>query len=300
MSADGEYIEPLFKSPAKGNTNTASTTSKQVVVASTAVVKTATASKAIVNPPVVTAPVVNRPMMKKIVASTPVNPSPPQPPQQLPLQQLPLQQLQQQTVIQTTEESLITESHDLITVGDSQYGGGSIEAVIRQQQEWQELADATPRVQSMASYSGGNGGGDGAANTRSGQWNLVMAAADNGTNATNGRSNTPSINERLSHFRSDGNDYEVSNIHTLDQLCRAMKLGSPTYELRPSRVGAEGIFDGRIVFTPPNVKGGGPKKVPNLPAGVGEVYDVFTKKAAREKIAQSVLQYLNQNMWGTA
>ncbi|KAL1899431.1 hypothetical protein Sste5346_002828 [Sporothrix stenoceras] len=279
MSADGEYIEPLSKSPAKGIANA----TKKIVVA----------SKPVVNKPVASAAVVGKPVVNNTVASIPVKQSLPRPLKQVPPQQ--------QTVIQTAEASLVTESHDLITVGDSQYGGGSIEAVIRQQQEWQQLAEATPRVQSMASYAAGGGGNGGETNTgRSGQWNLVMAAADNGTNATNGRGNPPSVNERPSHFRSHGNDYEVSNIHMLDQLCRAMKLGSPTYELRPSRVGAEGIFDGRIVFSPPNAKGGGPGKVPNLPAGVGEVYDVFTKKAAREKIAQSVLQYFNQDMRGTA
>lgn len=164
------------------------------------------------------------------------------------------------------------------------------------------------RVQSMASYAG-RGAVAGAANTRSSSWNLVMAAADNGITATNGRG-TPGANGNSNGngngagrhsppFRSDGNDYEVSNIQMLDSLCKVLKLGSPQYELVPSREGAEGIFNGHIVFQPPNAKGGGPGRVPVLPAGVGEVQNVFTKKAAREKIAQSVLHYLNQNMWSS-
>ncbi|KIH92191.1 hypothetical protein SPBR_02852 [Sporothrix brasiliensis 5110] len=151
-------------------------------------------------------------------------------------------------------------------------------------------ATSSPTPQPMASWAGGG------ASVNAGSWNLVMAAADRGITATNvvgGRGNISSFSERPSHAWSDGNDYEVSSIQQLDSLCKALKLGSPTYNLVPSGEGAEGIFSGRIVFSPLSTKGGGTSVARTLPEGVGEVHNVFTKKAAREKMAQSVLRYLN-------
>lgn len=208
--------------------------------------------------------------------------------------------LLQSTVIRATEASKLTASHQLSQTAGSFNGSTAAEGINVQQQ--QTPTTSSSRIQSMASWGGG-------ANTKSSSWNLVMAAADNGIGATNvlggangsssGRSNTAGVNERLSHFQSDGNDYEVSNTHLLDSLCKVLRLGSPTYELVPSREGAEGIFSGRIMFSPPSTKSGGNGTALVLPEGVGEVHDVFTKKAAREKIAQSVLQYLKKNMLGS-
>ena len=223
--------------------------------------------------------------------------------------------LLQSTIISPAEASKPTASHQPSQSSTSFNGSIAAERVNiqqqqqqkqqQQQQQWPTPAAPSSRIQSMASWAGG-------ANTKASSWNLAMAAADNGTSATNvlggvngsdgsttGRSNTTGVSERLSHFRSDGNDYEVSNTHLLDSLCKVLKLGSPTYELVPNREGTEGIFSGHIVFTPPSAKGGGSGTAPVLPEGVGEVHDVFTKKAAREKIAQSVLQYLKKNMLGS-
>ncbi|KJR87843.1 uncharacterized protein SPSK_07660 [Sporothrix schenckii 1099-18] len=131
------------------------------------------------------------------------------------------------------------------------------------------------------------------------EWRLgraeEQASPDQGITATNvvgSRGNMSSFSERPPHSWSDGNDLKVSSIQQLDSLCKALKLGSPTYNLVPSGEGAENIFSGRIVFSPLSTKGGGTSVGRTLPEGVGEVHDVFTKKAAREKMAQSVLRYL--------
>lgn len=157
-----------------------------------------------------------------------------------------------------------------------------------------------PNVLSMASWRAGTG-----AVAKRSSWKPVLSAADNGISTTNtlngpnGKGGNNGRSEKLSQFRGDGDEYEdVSNLQRLDALCKMLKIGSPSYELETRNDGTEGIFSGRIVFPSSSSKGGS-GIVPALPDGVGEVRDVYTKKAARERIAQSVLQYLLKNILGS-
>ncbi|CAK7202629.1 hypothetical protein SEUCBS139899_005354 [Sporothrix eucalyptigena] len=161
--------------------------------------------------------------------------------------------------------------------------------ILRVQQENQAAPSPSPRVQSMATWKGKS-------YTSTDTWEPVMAAAESGVRAVNnvgnssGRSNAPG-----SHFQSDSRDYEgMTKVQLLDSLCKMLKLGSPSYMLTPVSEYTQGIFNGHIVFPPAGTKGDG--MVPVLPEGVGAVHNVFTKRAAKERIAESVLQYLEEKM----
>ncbi|CAK7218632.1 hypothetical protein SBRCBS47491_003570 [Sporothrix bragantina] len=145
-------------------------------------------------------------------------------------------------------------------------------------------------VQSMASW-------EGKSYANSGTWTTVVAGADNGIRAINKVGNSSGrTNSAGSHFRDDG-DYEGTKTQLLDSLCKMRKLGSPSYNLTPVSEDAQGVFNGHIVF--PSLGAKGSVIAPILPEGVGEVRGVFTKKAAKEKIAEGVLQYMMNNMLGS-
>ncbi|CAK7230263.1 hypothetical protein SCUCBS95973_007515 [Sporothrix curviconia] len=162
---------------------------------------------------------------------------------------------------------------------------------VQSQQENLPASQPSFTTQSMASWEGRS-----YANT--GTWKPVVAGADNGVRAINkvGSSSVRASTASSAHFR-DGSDYEgVTKTQLLDSLCRMRKLGSPSYKLTPVGDDAQGVFNGHIVFASLGTKGA--SIPPVLPEGVGEVREVYTKKAAKEKIAESVLQYMMSSMLG--
>ncbi|CAK7263820.1 hypothetical protein SEPCBS119000_000693 [Sporothrix epigloea] len=160
-----------------------------------------------------------------------------------------------------------------------------------------ETSSALPpvyTVQSMAMWQGKS-----YANT--GSWTTVVDSADNGIRAINNvasRSPTSIRNRTAISPLQDARDYEcATKTQLLDSLCRKRKLGSPSYHLTPVSEDAQGIFDGHVEFTTLGTSEDSPALV--LPEGVGKVCKIYTKKAAKEKLAESVLQYIASNMQGS-
>lgn len=147
-------------------------------------------------------------------------------------------------------------------------------------------------VQSMAMWQGKS-----FANT--GTWKTVVAGADNGVRAINnvgGRSPSTRSNTTSTPLQ-DARDYEcATKTQLLDSLCRKRKLGSPTYHLTPVGEDAQGVFNGHVEFSSPGASEGNIALI--LPEGVGKVCKIYTKKAAKEKLAENVLQYISTSMQG--
>ncbi len=77
----------------------------------------------------------------------------------------------------------------------------------------------------------------------------------------------------------------------LEAFCKIVELGIPQYDLRGGEAGSGGIFSGRIAIPG---KGARSETVVDLPESVSVVENVYTRRAAREKLAQVTLQHLRR------
>ncbi|OAA58408.1 rRNA-processing protein efg1 [Niveomyces insectorum RCEF 264] len=91
----------------------------------------------------------------------------------------------------------------------------------------------------------------------------------------------------------DSDDEADSDVTKLASLCQMLRLGAPAYELWLSSADVNGFFDGRVQILN-STKGASGDLV--LPDGVGVVTNVYTRKATREKLAQSVLRCLEKRI----
>ncbi|EPE10292.1 rrna-processing protein efg1 [Ophiostoma piceae UAMH 11346] len=171
-------------------------------------------------------------------------------------------------------------------------------------------ASSSPKAhfESMASWKRSpRRGSDGTSSTSSENANAPANAGRGSSipglglhNSTGNRTPTPRANSNGYSLPKPkapfpGSYEETTNSHRLETLCRVLQVGLPEYEFSPSSIGVEGFINARITLVPSGGKNSS-TTITTLPPGVGEVQDIFTRKAAREKAAQSVLDYLQKSI----